>query len=51
MNDCTNCANAIFDETWGEHKCKVYEHRIYDVDKYVDCPGHKAKNNKEENEK
>lgn len=48
MNSCKNCANAIFDEMWGERKCKVYEHRIYDVDKYIDCQSHKPKNNKEE---
>lgn len=47
MNSCKNCANGIFDEQWGEYKCKVYKHRIYDVDKYLDCPSHKAKNEKE----
>ena len=48
MNDCKNCANAIFDEVWGEYKCKKFEHRIRDVDKYVDCHGHTPKNKKEE---
>lgn len=40
MDSCKNCANAIFDEVWGEYKCKVHKHRIHDVDKYLDCPHH-----------
>ena len=48
MNSCKNCTNAIFDEVWGEYKCKVHEHRIRDVDKYLDCPKHES-NKKEEN--
>lgn len=41
MSTCKNCANRVFDEQWGEYKCTVYEHRIYDVDKYLDCKNHK----------
>lgn len=48
MKDCKTCENRIFDEQWGEHKCTVYKHRIYDVDKYIDCPSHKSKNTKGE---
>jgi hypothetical protein len=40
MDSCKNCANAIFDEAWGEYKCKVRNIRIYDVDKQTDCPSH-----------
>ena len=43
IKNCKNCANAIFDERWGEYKCKVHKHRIRDVDKYVDCAKHKSK--------
>lgn len=50
MNDCRNCDNAIFDEVFGERKCKVYEHRIYDIDKYVDCEHHKEKQEEKKNE-
>jgi hypothetical protein len=25
---CKTCKNCIFNETWGEHKCKVQEKRI-----------------------
>ena len=46
MNDCKNCANAVFDEVWGEYKCSVRNHRIYDVDKYIDCENHKPKEKK-----
>jgi hypothetical protein len=37
MKDCTNCANALFDEVWGEYKCKEVCHVIYDTDGQVDC--------------
>ena len=43
MNSCKNCTNAIFDELWGEYKCKVYNHRIRDVYKYLDCNAHQKK--------
>ena len=49
MNSCKNCANAIFDDVWGEYKCRVYEHRIRDVDRYLDCESHDRKKGKEEN--
>ena len=29
MNKCTTCEHAIFDETWGEIKCKKLCIRIY----------------------
>lgn len=48
MNDCRNCGHRIFDEVWGEYKCKLHEHRIYDLDKYIDCPGHTNAIKKEE---
>lgn len=34
---CSSCAHAIFDETWGEWKCKVSETRIYDTSKASFC--------------
>jgi hypothetical protein len=29
MDDCRNCTNAIFDEIWGEYKCKIDKKRHY----------------------
>lgn len=37
MSSCRNCGNAVFDPVWGEYKCTVYEHVIYDLDNYLDC--------------
>lgn len=37
MKDCSNCSKAIFDERWGEYKCKEVCHVIYDTDGQVDC--------------
>jgi hypothetical protein len=51
MNSCKNCAGAVYDPDWGEVICGVYNHRIRNVDKYLDCQSHKPKddNSKEEN--
>lgn len=27
-SSCKTCSNCIFDETWGEYKCKAQEKRI-----------------------
>ena len=43
MDSCKNCTHAIFDEIWGEYKCKVYKHRIRDVDRYLGCESHEKK--------
>ena len=48
MDSCKNCANAIFDEVWGEYKCKVRNIRIYDVDEQITCPDHKKSKSTEE---
>lgn len=37
MKNCQDCAHSIFDEQWGEYKCKIVQHRIYNADKYVVC--------------
>ena len=29
--DCKNCKHAIFDELWGEYKCKICERIVYDT--------------------
>lgn len=41
MKNCETCANAIFDEVWGEYKCIVLGHVIDDLDEIVDCSAHK----------
>ena len=40
MANCMECANAIVDNLWGEVKCAVWQHRIYDPDK-VFCSTYK----------
>ena len=27
--DCANCKHALFDQMFGEYKCKVREQRVY----------------------
>lgn len=44
--NCKNCVNAIFDETWGEYKCKAMEITIYRPENYEDCPKYKPKSSK-----
>lgn len=40
MNSCKTCEKAIFDEIWGDYKCKVDE-IIHDPDKKMDCENYK----------
>lgn len=40
---CKNCANRVYDERQGVHICKIYKHRVKDVDKYMDCEMHENK--------
>lgn len=38
---CYQCANAIFDEVWGEYKCKVLKHRIRNPEEHTGCKDYK----------
>ena len=29
MQKCKNCIHSIYNETWGEYRCKKYEITIY----------------------
>lgn len=29
MDNCSNCKNALFDEIWGEYKCKIDKRKHY----------------------
>lgn len=49
-NKCEDCEYAIFDETWGEYKCKARMHRISDPARYSTCRLHKKKAVKKEKE-
>ena len=49
MSDCAACVHSIFDEAWGEYKCKVKKITIYDIKDQRDCksyrkPGKGSKN-------
>lgn len=43
MNSCHNCANRVYDEERGMVMCSVYDHRVKDYDKYIDCQSHNQK--------
>jgi hypothetical protein len=46
MSNCKDCVHSVFDEVWGEYKCKVHEHRIYNLVKQADCGFYKKDPNK-----
>ena len=46
MHDCKNCIFGVFDEQWGEYKCKAYAIRIYDLNKASDCKLYKPEKEK-----
>lgn len=37
LSNCKDCIHSIYDEVWGECKCKVHGHRIYNQKEYADC--------------
>lgn len=39
MNNCKNCANALYDELWGDYKCSLDGLFRYGLPK--ECPDHK----------
>lgn len=48
MQNCKTCANKVYDERWGDYRCKVYQHRIRNVDRYLDCENYESKQWKKE---
>lgn len=38
---CRRCAHAIFDQQWGEYKCKAHGIRLYNIDKIYECEEYK----------
>ena len=32
MEQCKTCKHALYDEIWGEHKCKLSRHVMYPMD-------------------
>ena len=40
---CRTCANCLFDEQWGEFKCKAHEIRLYNVTKIYQCDEYEKK--------
>lgn len=43
MNTCKNCEYSIFDEVWGEYKCKVKNRIIYIPRSEYTCKNWKEK--------
>lgn len=41
---CKGCKHSIFDETWGEYKCKKLYRRIYDPASGENCALFEADN-------
>lgn len=37
MCNCKDCKHSVFDEHWGEYKCKVYDHVIYILLDSTEC--------------
>lgn len=54
MYNCKDCAHSIFDEKWGEYKCKKHQRTVYILLDAEECPSYekeaKPKTFKEEEE-
>lgn len=46
MDNCKNCEHSVFDELWGEYKCKHFEHRIYILLDASECASYKKEKEK-----
>ena len=46
MTDCKKCENAVFDEKWGEYKCKKRKIRLNFITKWQGCEHYKRKTGK-----
>ena len=40
---CERCIHSIFDEKWGEYKCKVKQRRVTDSSEATKCKDYKNK--------
>lgn len=47
MENCKDCAHAIFDETWGEYKCRERECKVPVLLNSYECKFFKKKEEKE----
>lgn len=48
MNICKKCKHLVYDEMWGEYKCKKLGIRLYAFDKMRTCSGFAKKDKKEQ---
>lgn len=46
-SNCLSCAHLVYDEQWGEYKCKARAQKLYDYNEFTDCKRYKPKNSKE----
>lgn len=43
MTRCTTCEHAVFDELWGEYKCKKKHRKVYKDAESAKCEDYKKK--------
>lgn len=48
MCNCKDCEHSVFDENFGEYKCKVYERTIYILLDKDECKQYKKKTKKDD---
>jgi hypothetical protein len=51
LDTCKGCMFSMFDEKWGEYKCKVNGIRLYDLNRSVTCTLFKLKEEHKKPEK
>lgn len=37
MKHCKDCEHSIFDEQWGQYKCKLKKHVLYNEELTANC--------------
>lgn len=48
MDKFKDCMFSIFDEQWGEYKCKHLKRRIYNLNECMNCEQYKKQKRKDD---
>lgn len=46
MKTCKECEHSIFDEIWGEYRCKVHHQTVYKIATAENCEDYEKKKEK-----
>lgn len=51
MKNCATCKNSVYNKELGERRCKIFNHKVRDPDRYTNCNAYKNKEEKSDERK